>query len=189
MKNIFSVCLMFLTLLCEAQAPHTFSYQTVIRDANWQPRVNETINISASISADSPDNFPIYREEHFSVTTNALGLVNLAIGGGQPTPTSSFSNIDWGNHTHFLTIGIAETSSTNSETDYLIIGSTQLRSVPYALFSESSENPGNPGPQGLPGEVGPAGPTGPMGPQGNTGPAGIQGIPGEDGEDAWLQRV
>jgi len=112
--RISCVKLGFLTLLCEAQAPHTFSYQTVIRDANWQPRVNETIHISASISADSPDNFPIYREEHFSVTTNAIGLVNLAIGGGQPTPTSSFSNIDWGNHTHFLTIGIAETSSTNS---------------------------------------------------------------------------
>ena len=77
--SIFIFCIL-LVAICSAQAPHTFSYQTVIRDMNWQPRVNETINISVSISADSPDNFPIYREEHLSVTTNAIGLVNLAIG-------------------------------------------------------------------------------------------------------------
>ena len=83
-------------------------------------------------------------EEHLSVTTNAIGLVNLAIGAGEPTPTSNFNDIAWGNHTHFLTIGIAEISFESPESDYMIIGSTQLRSVPYALFSESSENPGNP---------------------------------------------
>ena len=112
----------FLVNLCWAQAPHTFSYQTVIRDSNWQPRVNETINISVSISEDSPENYPVYREEHLAVTTNNIGLINLAVGAGVPTPTSNFYNIEWGNHTHFLTIGIAETTEDTSETDYLIIG-------------------------------------------------------------------
>ena len=172
MKHIFSIFLLLAAIICEAQAPQTFSYQTVIRDMNWQPRVNETINISVSISEDSPDNFPVYREEHFSITTNNIGLVSLAVGGGQPMPSSNFEMIDWGNHTHFLTIGIAEISSNTSETDYLIVGSTQLRSVPYALFAETSENPGNPGPQGEQGEQGPIGEMGPQGPQGNTGPQG-----------------
>ena len=90
--------------------------------------------------------------------------------------------IDWGNHTHFLTIGIAEMGMNTSETDYLIIGSTQLRSVPYALFAETSENPGNPGPQGEEGLQGPIGEMGPQGPQGNTGPQGPQGIQGIQGE-------
>jgi hypothetical protein len=188
MRHIFSIFLLILVTICDAQAPHTFSYQTVIRDNNWQPRVNETVNISVSISEDSPDNFPIYREEHFSITTNNIGLVSLAVGGGQPTPSSDFEMIDWGNHTHFLTIGIAEMGENTSDTDYLIIGSTQLRSVPYALFAETSENPGNPGPQGIEGPQGPIGDMGPQGPQGNTGPQGpqgiqgIQGIQGEDGQ-------
>ena len=181
MKHIFSIFLLLVAIICEAQAPQTFSYQTVIRDMNWQPRVNETINISVSISEDSPDNFPVYREEHFSITTNNIGLVSLAVGGGQPMPSSNFEMIDWGNHTHFLTIGIAEISSNTSETDYLIVGSTQLRSVPYALFAETSENPGNPGPQGEQGEQGPIGEMGPQGPQGNTGPQGPQGIQGIQG--------
>ena len=172
MKKIISILVLLLVLVCDAQAPHTFSYQTVIRDLNWQPRVNETINISVSISEDSPDNFPVYREEHFAVTTNAIGLVNLAIGGGQPTPNSDFENIDWGSHMHFLTIGVAESGQNTSETDYLIIGSTQLRSVPYALFAETSENPGNPGPQGETGEQGPIGDVGPQGPEGPQGPQG-----------------
>ena len=154
---------------------------------NWQPRVNETINISASISEDSPDNSPIYIEQHFSITTNAIGLVNLAIGGGEPLPGSNFANIDWGNHIHFLTIGIAE--SETMEENYLIIGSTQLRSVPYALFAETSENPGNPGPTGPPGETGPTGltgPEGPEGPMGPEGPIGPIGPPGEDGETSTV---
>jgi len=182
MKHVISIFLLLSISICEAQAPHTFSYQTVIRDMNWQPRANETINISASISEDSPDNFPIYREEHFSITTNAIGLVNLAIGGGQPTPSSNFADIDWGSHTHFLTIGIAESGSSTSETDYLIIGSTQLRSVPYALFAETSENPGNPGPQGVQGDIGPTGSQGMQGPQGIQGSQGIQGIQGGVGD-------
>ena len=180
MKHVVSILLLLFTFISEAQAPHTFSYQTVIRDSNWEPRVNETINISASISADSPSNFPVYREEHFSVTTNAIGLVNLAIGGGQPTPGSNFADIDWGSSTHFLTIGIADVGSATTEVDYLIIGSTQLRSVPYALFAETSENPGNPG---LQGEIGPEGPTGPMGPEGPEGPVGPEGPIGPVGPE------
>ena len=182
MRHIFSIFLFMMVTICDAQAPHTFSYQTVIRDNNWQPRINETINISVSISEDSPDNFPIYREEHFSITTNNIGLVSLAVGGGQPTPLSDFEMIDWGSHTHFLTIGIAEAVDNMSDADYLIIGSTQLRSVPYALFAETSENPGNPGPQGAEGAQGPIGDMGPQGPQGNTGPQGLQGIQGIQGE-------
>ena len=183
MKHIVSILLLLGAFICDAQAPHTFSYQTVVRDSNWEPRVNETINISASISEDSPSNFPIYREEHFSITTNAIGLVNLAIGGGQPTPGSNFANIDWGSHTHFLTIGIAEVGSATTEVDYLIIGSTQLRSVPYALFAETSENPGNPGLQGPTGETGPGGPPGLEGPEGPVGPAGPIGPIGPPGEN------
>ena len=153
MKYINTVFFILTVSLCSAQAPHTFSYQTVIRDANWEPRSNETINISISISENSPENFPVYREEHLQVSTNDIGLVNLAIGAGEPTPSSNFNNIAWGEHTHFLTIGISEVSGENTNpSDYLIIGSTQLRSVPYALFAENSANPGNPGPQGEEGD-------------------------------------
>ena len=69
-----------------AQAPQTFSYQTVIRDMNWEPRANEYLNISISLLEDGPDNYPPkYREVHTSVLTNEIGLVNLAVGAGIQT--------------------------------------------------------------------------------------------------------
>jgi len=76
------------------------------------------------------------------------------------------------------------------------MGSTQLRSVPYALFAETSENPGNPGPQGEQGEQGPVGsqglqgPTGPAGEQGPQGDMGPNGPSGEQGpEGVSIQSV
>ena len=146
MKYLNTLFFILIISLCSAQAPHTFSYQTVVRDMNWEPRVNETLNISVSISEDSPENFPVYREEHLNISTNEIGLINLAIGGGVPTPSSDFNDIAWGDHSHFLTIGVSEITNDNAAGgDYLIIGSMQLRSVPYALFSENSANPGNTG--------------------------------------------
>tara|TARA_Y100000589_G_scaffold152673_1_gene145439 strand:- start:13010 stop:13942 length:933 start_codon:yes stop_codon:yes gene_type:complete len=198
MKYISIIFFILIISISSAQAPHTFSYQTVIRDNNWEPRQNETINISISISEDSPDNFPVYREEHLNISTNNIGLVNLAIGAGVPTPSSNWNDINWGDHTHFLTIGISEVLDDNTnQADYLIIGSTQLRSVPYALFAENSANPGNPGPKGDEGPMGPAGPMGqpgpegPMGPQGPPGPmsteTGPQGPPGPSAYEEWLE--
>ena len=179
---------MLLSGLAFSQAPQTFSYQTVVRDSNWNPRSNEYLNVSISITEDSPDNFPIYREIHDSVLTNSIGLINLSIGAGIPT-ASSFEEIDWANHSHFLTVGISEISDDLNDSDYLIMGSTQLRSVPYALFSQTSGNPGNPGPQGQTGPQGPQGemgmpgPVGPIGPQGPVGPPGeASTIPGPQGD-------
>ena len=178
--------------LSMAQAPHTFSYQTVIRDMNWQPRSNEIINISIAIVPGSPESPADYREVHVGVETNEIGLVNLAIGGGLQVSSSGFNEIGWGDNIYFVTIGIASPVEEGEEPDYLIIGSTQLRSVPYALFAETSENPGNPGlqgeegeqgPQGIQGSIGPEGPQGIQGIQGSVGPGGTPGTPGPAGPE------
>ena len=192
MKYLNTLFFMLIISLCSAQAPHTFSYQTVVRDMNWEPRANETLNISVSISADSPDNFPVYREEHLGISTNEIGLINLAIGGGDPTPSSNFNDIEWGQHSHFLTIGVSEIDDNGISGDYLIIGSMQLRSVPYALFAERTNdviqgpqgetgNPGPQGPQGLKGDKGDPGPQGPPGPMGE----GYQGPAGPSAYQEW----
>jgi len=67
--------------------------------------------------------------------------------------------------------------------DYTITGSSQMLSVPYALYSAN----GTPGPQGPAGATGPQGPagqtgaTGPQGPIGLTGPMGATGLQGPNG--------
>ena len=136
----------------------------------------------------------VYEESH-SATTSQIGLVNLSIGEGT-VMSGSFSTIDWGNHNYFIEVAV----DINGGSNYIVMGSTQLRSVPYALYAENSGSsiPGPQGPIGLTGPAGAngidgtdgvdgidgaAGATGPQGPIGLTGPAGANGIDGVDGTD------
>ena len=149
-----------------AQAPHTFSYQTVIRDVNWGIMPDRDVSVLIRILEDSSLGPVVYSEEHF-VQTSPIGLVNLEIGGGE-NYSGSFDDIDWGDHPYFLEVSV----DINAGNNYLLMGSTQLKSVPYALFAETSANPGNPGPQGPQGPVG-VGLEGPEGPPGLNGSDGV----------------
>ena len=89
---------MTLTVVVFAQAPQTFSYQTVIRDNNWQAVSNQNVSIEIAIIEDVASGTVVYKEVH-DPTTNELGLVNLAIGSGG-VMQGNWTNIDWGNHTY-----------------------------------------------------------------------------------------
>ncbi len=185
MKKLFTLlATVTLSVMLFAQAPQSFSYQTVIRDASWQVLSNQTISLEISIIEDALNGTAIYTE-FLQATTNELGLVNLSIGvvGGQVT-SGSWSNIDWGNHTYFIEVAVDVTGGTS----YIVMGTTQLRSVPYALYAETSGSmlPGPQGAQGVQGIQGLPGDTGAVGPQGltgATGPAGANGIDGTNGVD------
>ena len=157
MKKLYFILLVILlsTTSSFAQAPHTFSYQTVIRDVNWGIMPDRDVSVLIRILEDSSFGPVIYSEEHF-VQTSPIGLVNLEIGGGV-NYSGTFNDIDWGNHSYFLEVSV----DINAGNNYLLMGSTQLKSVPYALFAETSANPGNPGPQGEQGVQGPVGAQGP----------------------------
>ncbi len=100
-------------------------------------------------------------------------LINLAVGGGTIVQ-GLFSNIDWGNHSYFMQISVDVSGGSN----YVTMGTTQLRSVPYALYAESS---GTAGPQGIPGIDGVDGAPGADGTNGVDGINGIDGTNGIDG--------
>ena len=74
----------------------------------------------------------VYTETH-TTTTNANGLVTLNIGAG--TTGDDFSTIDWSTGSYFVK---AETDP-NGGTNYTIAGTSQLLSVPYALYAKSTE--------------------------------------------------
>ena len=180
MKKLFTLlATVTLSVMLFAQAPQSFSYQTVIRDASWQVLSNQNISLEISIIEDVANGTAIYTESH-SATTNELGLVNLSIGDGG-VMFGSWSNIDWGNHTYFIEVAVDVTGGTS----YIVMGTTQLRSVPYALYAETSGSmlPGPQGLQGIQGLPGDTGATGAQGPIGLTGPAGTNGIDGTNGVD------
>jgi hypothetical protein len=104
----------------------------------------------------------LYSETH-QLTSNSNGLVTTSIGGGTPV-VGSIDSIDWSLGDVYIKIEV----DVNGGSNYEILSSNQLLSVPYALFAQNSGS-------GAPGPAGPQGPMGPAGPQGIQGPAGPAG--------------
>jgi len=118
--------------MINAQSPDMFSYQAVARDDQGNVLSNQDVSIKISILQGSANGTAVYEEEH-SKTTNAQGLVNLMIGDGSVL-SGTFSNIDWSSGPYFLKIGMDETGGT----DYSTMGTSQLLSVPYAMYADSA---------------------------------------------------
>jgi hypothetical protein len=159
MKNHYSfLILLFLSLSIYAQSPEKMSYQAVVRDANNTLVANQTVGMQISILQSSITGTVVYTETH-SVDANSNGLVSLEIGTGSST-SGNFSLIDWSAGPYFIK---TETDPTGG-TSYTINGTSQLMSVPFALYAKSSGS-------SLPGPEGPQGPQGPGG--SNNGAVGV----------------
>jgi hypothetical protein len=127
-----------------AQVPQQMSFQAVLRDGADDLIVNTAVGMRLSILQGSSSGTAVYVETH-APTTNANGLATVQIGSGS-TVSGVFADIDWSNGPYFLK---SETDP-DGGTNYSITGTSQLLSVPYALYAENSE-PGPPGPPGMPG--------------------------------------
>ena len=123
----------------KAQAPNKFSYQAVVRNQGNALVINRQVGLRFTILQGSATGFGVYAETHRTMT-NLNGLVSVEIGAGTPL-FNSIANINWANGPYFLK---TETDP-NGGFSYTISGTTQMLSVPYALYAETSANPGNPG--------------------------------------------
>jgi hypothetical protein len=110
------------------------SYQAVIRNASNALVSNAPVKMRISILQGSTTGTAVYSELH-SASTNANGLVSIEIGAGT-SPAGNFSTINWGNGTYYLK---TETDPNNG-TNYSIVGTSQLLSVPYALNASNAGN-------------------------------------------------
>lgn len=135
MKFISTILLLLVVVFTGlAQTPQAINYQGVARDLSGNPIVNQNISLQISIIPLSPNGTAFYIERH-STTTNNLGLFNIQIGNGNPI-NQVFSNINWGIGDHYLQVGLDENGGNN----YQIIGTSQLLSVPYALYALQSKS-------------------------------------------------
>lgn len=178
MKSLLKVVLMMalmMPMVVFAQAPQMFSYQGVARDNVGNALANQNIGLQIDIHQTTPGGTIIFSETH-TVTTNAFGLFNIAIGGGTPV-VATLSAIDWANGPYFTEVSMDETGGTS----YVSLGTSQLLSVPYALYADSSGTAGPTGPTGADGATGADGVTGATGPTGDTGATGADGATGEMG--------
>jgi len=115
-----------------AQSPNKMSYQAVIRNSSNGLVTNSAVGMRISIIQTSPSGTAVYAETQ-TPTTNANGLASIEIGGGTVV-SGNFSSIDWANGPYFVK---TETDPTGG-TSYSIMGTSQLLSVPYALYAKSA---------------------------------------------------
>ncbi|MCK5839938.1 MAG: hypothetical protein KAG99_08815, partial [Bacteroidales bacterium] len=115
-----------------AQAPQAFKYQAIARDEAGNILSIRDISIRISIIEEGGDAQADYMETH-KMQTNIYGLINLIIGEGD-VDKGDFSSIKWGENNHYLKIEM----DTDGGEKYKDVGTTQLYSVPYALYAEQA---------------------------------------------------
>ena len=115
-----------------AQAPEQFSYQAVIRDAQGDLVSNQNVTVNISILEGNSTGTTVFEEEH-SITTNDNGLATLVIGNGLNT-FGDIASISWGDNAYYLKIETDPDGGNN----FSITATTQLLSVPYALYANEA---------------------------------------------------
>jgi hypothetical protein len=185
MKIFKSVLILLIILFISAQSfaqtPQKFNYQAVCRDNSGNIIAGQNVSLRLTIHDLLPGGNILYKETH-SATTNNFGLVNIAVGGGT-LDTGNFASIPWGLGDKYLEVELDMGSG------FISVGTTQLLSVPYALYAENANVPGVPGttgPQGPTGNDGAIGTTGLQGPTGNDGAVGATGLQGPTGNDGAI---
>jgi len=128
------VLVLFSNYSLQSQTPQGFNYQAVARDAAGVPLPDQAIGLQVSILDGSASGLPVYTETH-NLLTNTLGLFSLTIGQG--SSSDDFSSIDWASGgSKWLQIEMDVTGGTN----YQLMGTSQLLSVPYAIYAQNASN-------------------------------------------------
>lgn len=119
--------------MVNAQAPDSFQYQAVARDATGNILDNKAVVFKISILQGSASGTVLYSEYH-SIATNEFGLVSFEIGNGVVN-LGSMSSIDWDSDSYFLQVELDPEGGVN----FQYMGTSQLLSVPYALHAKTVE--------------------------------------------------
>jgi hypothetical protein len=133
MKHIFAIfSILIFSANVFAQSPNKMSYQAVIRNSSNLLVANQKVGMRISILKDSAGGTEVYVETQ-NPTTNINGLASVEIGGGILV-SGSLSSIDWSKGRYFVKTETDPLGGVN----YTITGTSQLLSVPYALYAETS---------------------------------------------------
>ena len=128
---LFSICIL-LNIGSYAQSPESMNYQAVIRDGSGNVLASQAVSLQIKILQGSSSGSSVY-EETFTPTTNAYGSIAIQIGTGTVV-SGAFNTIDWGANSHFVETAVDIFGGTN----YTVISTTQLMSVPYAMYAKNA---------------------------------------------------
>ncbi len=132
MKKLFTLLALIVITTINAQAPQGFNYQATVRNNAGQLLLNQIVLVKFNVLQNSATGTLVYSENQ-TANTDELGHINLVVGQGTPT-TGTFASVNWGTGSYYLAIEL------NTGTGYVAMGTTQLLSVPYALYANTAGN-------------------------------------------------
>ncbi|HOY31042.1 MAG TPA: tail fiber domain-containing protein [Bacteroidales bacterium] len=131
-KIICSLIFLLITGYTFAQIPHAFNYQAVARDVSGNVLPNQLLSIRLSLHLGTSTGTIVYSET-FAPITNDFGLFTIGVGIGIPV-SGQFDTIAWGKNHYYMQVEMDPTGGAT----YVDMGTSQLLSVPYAMYAENS---------------------------------------------------
>lgn len=129
-KTLSLIIILFFSIIAFGQAPQAFKYQAVARGNTGNVLADQNISVKLTILNGSYAGYAVYVESQ-QVVTNQYGLFSIEVGNGS-AEYGFFSNINWKEGTYYLQTEI----DINGGTDYQLMGTTQILSIPYSFYSE-----------------------------------------------------
>ena len=127
------IFLILLPIFGFSQAPQKINFQSILRNTNGEVVANKAVSLKISILSGSITGNSVYSETHIK-TTDASGLISLQIGNGTVI-SGVFSAILWGNAAYFIKLE----ADFNGGSNYVLLGTQELMSVPYALYASKTD--------------------------------------------------
>jgi uncharacterized protein (TIGR02145 family) len=127
------ILFILLPLFGFSQAPQKINFQSILRNTNGEVVANKSVSLKISILSGSISGSAVYGETH-TKTTDASGLISLQIGNGTVL-SGVFANISWGDFPHFIKVE----ADFNGGNNYVLLGTQELMSVPYALYASKTD--------------------------------------------------
>jgi N-acetylneuraminic acid mutarotase len=139
MKKLFAFCFTLIigVSLLLAQTPDAFKYQTVVRDNTGKVLTNHLVAFKISVHSGSATGIVVFAERQ-QLSTNDYGLVNISIGKGTWLAGDK-ATINWQGGTFFLKVECDMAGGTN----YVLMGISQLLSVPFAKYADKAGTSNN----------------------------------------------
>jgi len=130
-KLITLICFCTICFASFAQTPQGVNYQGLLRDDSGEFLAERDIQVSFQLLQGSPDGTVVYNEFH-NLRTSSNGVFETVLGNGN-TVFGEFENIDWGAGPMFMEVSVDKGSG------LVNMGTSQVVSVPYALYAEKAQ--------------------------------------------------
>jgi hypothetical protein len=115
-----------------AQAPLGFNYQGVALTNAGTPVASKVISLRIALIESQQLGTVRYQEVH-NVNTDAYGQFSVIIGNGQVS-TGKMTDVQWSKFPYYMKVELDLTGGTA----YVFVGTSQLLSVPYALYANNA---------------------------------------------------